>query len=199
VLINNARTAGVVPNATATSLGRVLRHLGTIMNPEEDVLVLYLTSHGTEKHRLSVVNGPMTLQDIDPAMLARMLDDARIKWRVLAVSACYAGGFIGPLKSETTLIMTAADARSQSFGCGAESDFTYFGRALFDEQLRETHSFIEAFERARQTIAEREATGKHRPSNPQIFVGSAMPGKLREVESQLQALPAVGPILEEDR
>src|SRR5262249_20718981 len=128
-LINNPKTATEVPIASATNLGRVLRHIGGLMNPEEDVLVLYLTTHGSDKHRLAVVNWPLALQDIDPPMLRRMLDESGIKWRVLAISACYSGGFIEPLKSETTLIMTAADAKSTSFGCGTESDFTYFGKA----------------------------------------------------------------------
>ena len=197
-LVNNARTAGTLPNATATDLGRVLKHLGGIMNREQDVLVLYLTAHGSERHRLSVVNGPMSLQEIEPRMLARLLDDSGIRWRVVAVSACYAGGFIEPLKSATTLVMTAADAVSQSFGCGTESDFTYFGRALFDEELRETHSLTEAFGRASEAIAGRERAEKHKPSNPQMFVGAAMTGKLREIESRLRFLPPGG-VLEEDR
>ena len=198
-LINNPKTAAVLPIATATNLARVLRHVGGLMDREEDVLVLYLTSHGSEKHRLSVVNWPLKLLEIDPRMLRRMLDDAGIKWRVLAVSACYAGGFVEALKSETTLVMTAAAANRQSFGCGAESEFTYFGKALFDEELRRTHSFTEAFESARRAIAERERAGKHEPSNPQIFVGAAMAGKLREVESRLRALSAAAPGADEDR
>ncbi len=57
------------------------------------------------------------------------------------VSACYAGGFIEPLKDDRTLVITAADAHHTSFGCGAESDFTYFGKAYFDQALRATYSF----------------------------------------------------------
>jgi hypothetical protein len=95
--------------------------------------------------------------------------------------------------------MTAADARRQSFGCGAESDFTYFGKALFDEELRRTWSFAEAFERARAAIAQRERAGKYEPSNPQMHVGGAMAAKLRAVESRLARLPAVPRVVEEDR
>jgi hypothetical protein len=199
-LINNPRTAREVPVASATNLARVLAHIGGIMNRDEDVLVLYLTTHGTEQHRLAVVNWPLRLRDIDPPMLRRMLDGAGIRWRVLAISACYSGGFIDALKSETTLVMTAADAMRQSFGCGTESDFTNFGRALFDEELRGTHSFTEAFERARRAIAERERRGGHEPSNPQIHVGAAIVPKLREIEARLYAWSAAGLVeLDEDR
>jgi hypothetical protein len=41
--------------------------------------------------------------------------------------------------------MTAADADHTSYGCGRLSELTFFGRALFDEQLRKTHSFEQAF------------------------------------------------------
>jgi hypothetical protein len=199
ILINNPQTAAEVPVASATNLARVLRHIGGLMNREEDLLVLYLTTHGTEKHRLSVVNWPLALQEIDPPALARMLEESGIKWRVLAISACYSGGFVDALKNDTTLVMTAAAADRQSFGCGADSDFTYFGRALFDEELRRTFSFAEAFQRARQAIAEREQAQKFLPSNPQYQAGAAIGGKLREVESRLQWLAALPPTVEEDR
>jgi Peptidase C13 family len=198
-LINNPKTAGVLPVASATNLARVLRHVGGLMNREEDVLVLYLTSHGSEKHRLAVVNGPLKLLEIDPQMLRRLLDDAGIKWRVIAISACYSGGFVDALKSETTLVMTASAANRQSFGCGTQSDFTYFGKALFDEELRRTHSFTEAFENARRTIADRERAEKHTPSNPQLFVGAAVTQKLREVESRLRAVGVAASGADEER
>ena len=39
--------------------------------------------------------------------------------------------------------------RQDSFGCGNDADFTYFGKACFDEALRRTDSFSDAFEMAR--------------------------------------------------
>jgi hypothetical protein len=77
-----------------------------------------------------------------------------------------------------------------SFGCGTESEFTFFGKALFDEGLRQTHSFTAAFEGARKRIAQREREQQFEPSNPQIHVGAAIAHKLREVESRLRALHA---------
>jgi hypothetical protein len=190
MLINNSKTVAEVPLASATNLTHVLRHIGRVMNREEDLLVLYITSHGSEKHRLSVVNSPLRLNDIVPVTLRRALDDSGIKWRVLAISACYAGGFIPALQNETSLIMTAADAMKASFGCGTESEFTFFGKALFDEGLRQTYSFTAAFEGARKRIAQREREQQFDPSNPQIHVGAAIVHKLREVESRLRALDA---------
>ena len=50
---------------------------------------------------------------------------------------------------------------------------TFFGRALFDEQLRKTLSFEQAFNAAVPVIKQREIEEKKDDgfSNPQIFVG----------------------------
>ena len=51
------------------------------------------------------------------------------------------------------MVITAAEATKTSFGCTDDADFTYFGRAFFDEALRQEHSLISAFHAAKQTIA----------------------------------------------
>lgn len=185
LLVNNPRTVTTLPIATATNLRHALRALGERINRDEDVVMLYLTSHGSRRFEFDVSFWPLALDDLTPATLKSMLDEAGIKWRVIVVSACYAGGYIGPLKDEQTLVMTAADATHTSFGCGAESDFTYFGRALFDEELRKTHSLPEAFDRARVSIRAREQAQGFQPSNPQIAMGSLMADKLARIAARL--------------
>ena len=100
------------------------------------------------------------------------------------MSACYSGSWIEPLASPTTLVMTAADAEHTSYGCGARSELTFFGRALFDEQLRVTRSFEQAHAAARAAIErrEREAGKSDGYSNPQIRVGE---GGIRDVLHRL--------------
>lgn len=186
LLVNNERTAMEYPFATATALERALRRIGGVMDRDEDVLVLYLTSHGSKEHELTTELWPYDLQQIDPAALRRMLDRSGIGWRVVVVSACYSGGFIEQLRDERTLVMTASDAASSSFGCGSDSDFTWFGKALFNEELRRTRSFTAAFERAAASIRRREAEEKRDPSNPQIFVGDRMRGYLTRLEARLE-------------
>ena len=72
----------------------------TVMNRDDDVLFLYLTSHGSEDHRFALEFWPLRLRDLDPPTLRQMLDAAGIRWRIIVVSACYSGGFIEPLKDE---------------------------------------------------------------------------------------------------
>jgi hypothetical protein len=187
-LVNNRATLEQLPIATVTSLRRALAGIAEKMDVEEDVLVLYLTSHGSKEHRLSVDLWPLALQEIDPANLREALDSSGIRWRVVVVSACYSGAYIEPLRSPQSLVITAAAATRQSFGCGAESEFTYLARALFDEELRKTLSFEEAFGQAKASIAERERAQGFVPSEPQIFVGEAIRGKLRALERRIRSL-----------
>jgi hypothetical protein len=79
------------------------------------------------------------------------------------------------------------------------SELTYFGRAMFDEQLRDTHSFEQAFANAVPIIKQREIdAGKDDGfSNPQISVGSGIRPLLQNLEKRLQALPQVLPNAQE--
>jgi hypothetical protein len=189
VLINNPKTIEEHPVASLTSLATALRHVGKLMNREEDVLVLYVSSHGSQAHKLSVEFWPLRLASIDPAALKGAVDQSGIKWKVIVVSACYSGGFVEPLKDDHTLIITASSPTKVSFGCGNESDSTYLAKALFDEELRKTYSFETAFSHARKSIEERERGQGFDPSEPQIFVGAAVRDKLAQIEQRLAARP----------
>ncbi|HEX5864347.1 MAG TPA: C13 family peptidase [Casimicrobiaceae bacterium] len=186
-LINNPRTMFETPFATVSNLRATLSAIGEIIDPEQDVVMIYLTSHGGRDHKLAVEFPPLQLDALAPATLKEMLDDAGIKWRIIVVSACYSGGFVEPLKDDYTLIMTASAADRTSFGCGRESEATYFGDALFQHGLRFEDSFVKAFNYAKQWIAERERAEKREPSNPQIFVGDEMAAKLPKLETELRA------------
>lgn len=186
-LINNPATLDEVPLATVSNLRQVLSHIGAIMNPEEDIVVLFITTHGSETHELAVQLRSLRLNDIKPADLKAALDAAHIPWRVLMISACYAGGFVEPLQDERTLIATAAAADKQSFGCGNESEFTYFGKAVLAEQLTIERHLPTAFANAADSIKAREAAEGKEASNPHLFVGSAIAPKLRRLAEQLEA------------
>jgi hypothetical protein len=104
---------------------------------------------------------------------------------VVVVSACYAGGFVEPLRDEHTLVMTAAAADRRSFGCSNEAELTYFGRALFADELAGRFSFAEAFHAARRRIEVREVEEGRTPSQPQMAMGAAIAERLEEIERRL--------------
>jgi peptidase C13-like protein len=194
VLVNNPQTMLDTPFATVSNLRATLSEIGDIINPDQDVVMLYLSSHGTKDHKLSIEFPPLQLDALAPKALKEMLDDAGIKWRIIVVSACYSGGFIEPLKDDRTLIITASAADRTSFGCGAESAATYFGDALFQHALRFEDSFLKAFEDAKKLIADRERSEKRQASNPQLFVGQSMAAKLPKLEAELRARRSSGTI-----
>ncbi|HUH95498.1 MAG TPA: C13 family peptidase [Casimicrobiaceae bacterium] len=193
-LINNPNTMLDTPFATVSNLRATLSEIGDIIDPDQDVVMLYLSSHGTKDHKLTIAFPPLQLEGLSPQMLKEMLDDAGIKWRIIVVSACYSGGFIDPLKDDRSLIITAAAADRTSFGCGTESAATYFGDAMFNHALRFDDSFVRAFEDAKKLIAERERAEKRTPSNPQIFVGRSMEVKLPKLEAELRQRRSGGTI-----
>lgn len=191
-LVNNRHTLLTRPIATVTNLAEVLKRVGETMNREQDILFLFVTSHGLPSE-IEVRFDPLELKQVYPATLRQALDEAGIKWRVIVLSACYSGTFVGPLQDDFSLIMTAADGDKTSFGCSDDADLTYFGRALFGEHLKATYSFEEAYRRAADTIAQWEKSRGYPPSHPQLHVGSAMAKKLKSFESRLTMAAAPAP------
>jgi len=192
-LLNHATTADSLPWATPLNLRRAVAALAERMDREHDVLVVYLTSHGASNFRLASEHWPLQVPWLTPNDLREALDEAGIRHRVIAVSACYSGGWVQPLAGDTTLVMTAADPDHTSYGCGHKSELTFFGRAMFDEQLRSTHSFEEAFAAAVPVIRRREEeAGKPDGfSNPQISVGAKIKPVLDALAKRLDgAAPA---------
>lgn len=183
-LINNPDSFDTAPIASKTSLDLALRRIGQKMNPESDVLFLYMTSHGlTNQFELS--NDPIDLDDIDPKWLRESLDQSGVRWKVIVISACYSGSFIPALQSADTLIITASAADRASFGCSNESDYTYFGRAFFDQAMREQHSLKDAFQQAAATVAKWEQAQGFEASEPQWVIGKNMELMLPQLEQQL--------------
>jgi hypothetical protein len=171
VLINSPRTVLDTPLATLTNLRAALSTVGQLIDPDKDLVVVYLSSHGTEDHQLLVSFPPLELQQLTPTALSRMFQESGIKWKVVIVSACYSGGYVEPLKDAYTVVMTSSRTDRRSFGCDNGSEFTYFGQALFQEALRKADSLLAAFDLARASIAAREKAERLTPSEPQLFVG----------------------------
>ena len=184
-LINHLETREHIPLATASNLRLALRQLGHLMDVDEDILVLYLSSHGSETHELAADFWPLPLNDLTPEMLKEYLDEAGIKWRVIMVSSCFSGGFVPPLENDNTLIATASAPNRSSFGCDDKRDFTYFGEALLRDQLPYRFSLVSSIETAIQSINEREILEKRDPSNPQLSVGDDIALKLEQLERSL--------------
>ncbi|MEZ1317392.1 C13 family peptidase [Pseudomonas fluorescens] len=156
------------PMATRENLRRAALTLAERSGPE-DLVFIYLTSHGTSEHELVLDQPRMELADLPADELAAVLAPLKNRDKVIVISSCYSGGFIPALKDERTLIMTASRADRVSFGCSEEANFTYFGDALFAQALNQTDDLEQAFKLARATVAERELADGFEASEPQIW------------------------------
>lgn len=180
VAINHADTVEDTPLANVSNMESLLAGLAQKMDTENDVLVMFLTSHGT-RGRFAVSFSGFSFNSLTPSALRTMLDTSGIKNRVLIISACYSGSFVEELAGDNTLIMTAASDSRTSFGCSNEREWTFFGDALFNHALRETYSFEAAFAKARETVGQWEREQGITPSDPQMSAGSAIHAKLKDV------------------
>jgi hypothetical protein len=187
LLANNPATVETVPLATIGNLARALAGVGARMDRENDVLFLFLTSHGAEGGWLSTRFEPVRPRAFVARQLDAALDDAGIRWRVIVISACFSGGFIVPLADPNSLIITAARADRPSFGCGHDGQFTYFGDAFFGRALPATDSFVDAYDAAKAQVATWEKAKGFQPSLPQLYVGDAIEAKLAEIAAAQSA------------
>lgn len=178
ILANNQDYVRTYPLANTHNLWESLESYADKMDLDEDILFIFLSSHGGKDHTLSTRFGNMNMNALSVKSLKNGLDGAGFKWRVIIVSACYSGGFIEPLQDENSLIITAAAKDRNSFGCGHDGEFTYFGEAFFGDHLKTQWSFIEAFNNAKADIKQREADQDYKASLPQIYVGEEIEEKL---------------------
>ena len=176
VRYNSKARAGALPPALMAAAAAA----GRVLDPEEDVAVLVLTSHGAPEGIGLIAGRQQRL--VRPADVAALLDATRARHRVLIVSACYSGVFARALADERTLVITAAAADRPSFGCRDGATWTYFGDAFFNRALRAEPRLDRAFARARELVTERERREGFDPSNPQIAGGAAVLARLRAAE-----------------
>lgn len=178
VLENHPSTLATRPLASWSNLDAALDGIALRMHPDQDILLLYLTSHGSEDHTLLVDMDPLPLDQISATDLSGILHKHNLPWKVVVVNACYSGGFVPPLRGPGTLVLTAARSDRSSFGCGSDSDITYFGKAWLVDALNHTDNFVDAFKQASRDIATWEMQEKLTPSEPQIDIGSGIQNQL---------------------
>lgn len=170
------------PSATPDDIAAAIGRVGAIIDSNEDLVVLFITSHGSPDGSVALREHNRLGASMRPTHFRDMLTAAGIRNRVVIVSACFSGAFIAPLMDENTIVLTAAAPDRSSFGCQPQRDWTFFGDAYFN-QVRENSSMLEAFDDAKVLIErwEREQNLSP-PSNPQRHVGARAADMLRRAE-----------------
>lgn len=179
------------PLATLDNLRRALAGVARAMDPEQDLLLLFMTTHGNRDHTLALSMPERFDATLAPRQLRDALDEAGIRNRVVVVSACFSGGFVPALASPDTVVMTAARRDRTSFGCGDTASATYFGRALLVEGMNRDGGLLQAFDYAKRQVSRRETMEGHTPSEPQLSAGEAILPRLQAWEATLAPAPRV--------
>lgn len=189
-LVNNMESIGGLPLANLPNLRSVLERLGRTIDPEEDIVFLYMTSHGSEDHYLSTDFGALLPNAISTQDLKQALDDSGIKWRIVFVSACFAGGFVDEIGDERTLVMSSA-GRDRETLLGSEDELSLFDALYFQDALQEDRSFERAFRTARERVTSLEEYWEMETSQPQIRIGAEIRARLAHLEGRLDGTQVV--------
>lgn len=172
VLANDEGSSKADAPASPESLSLALARVAELMDRQEDVLVLYSTSHGEPGVGLIYRDAQRGAGAIPPARLAAMLASLGFRNRLLILQACFSGQFVPALKDPGTIVVTAAAADRSSFGCQAGNDWTYFGDALVNHAFRQPLPLDIQLQRASALIAAAESRNELTPSNPQVSTGA---------------------------
>lgn len=172
------------PRGSFASLSIALARIAEVMDPAEDVLILYSTSHGLPAG-IVYYYGDQGYGTMSPLRLSSLLGELRISNRLIIINACFSGTFVRGLSSPTSVVISASAANRTSFGCAATNDWTYFGDAFINRALRRPQPLADAFAQAHIKITQWEADIAITPSEPQIGVGSQASGWLDALEGRM--------------
>ena len=186
-LINSNFSWQQIPLATITSIETMLQGVAAKMDPEQDILFVYFTSHGSKDFNFQLQQPGLDLLSLSAEKMGDILKKLPVRHKVVVISACYAGGYVQPVKDDNTMIIVAAAKDKPSFGCSDAAEMTYFGEAFFKDALPQSDSFIAAFDRAREIVRGREAKEGFDYSDPLIFKPTAIVERLQQWRIELGA------------
>ncbi|MFC6981489.1 C13 family peptidase [Microbulbifer taiwanensis] len=123
------------PLATRTSVRESLKALDAVMDPQEDLLLVHLVSHGGDTGDFKLAEKKLPLNDLSVADGKQWLDGLKARHQWIIVSACYSGLWKNALANSERAVFTSAAADRTSFGCSDDSERTWFSAALYGDAL----------------------------------------------------------------
>lgn len=211
VVLSAGKGAGVkrtYPAADPNNFNAVLGRIGRLIDPKEDLVVVFVTSHGGQDGAVAIQEQGRMGGALRAAHLRTSLMQAGIQTKLVIVSACFSGHFIMPFSDPSTVVLTAAAADKTSFGCEPSREWTFFGDALFNHALRGGNSLIAAYDEALTLItkwegdmqrdwaalpaAQRARQPEPLPSNPQRNAGDVAMAVVAKAESYGNAVACAG-------
>ncbi len=196
------------PAADPNNFNAAIGAIGRIIDPKEDLVAIFLTSHGGQDGAVAIQEAGRMGGALRAVHLRNSLQAAGITNKIVIVSACFSGHFILPFTDPNTVVLTAAAADKTSFGCEPNREWTYFGDALFNHSLRGGGSLMSAYDEALKLItkwetdlqvkwkampaAQRQREPEPAPSNPQSSAGDNAADVVAKAESYGNAIACAG-------
>lgn len=136
-------------------------------SPVEGCLV-HMTSHGTPGKGFYLSRAGY----LSPAAFEGLLNKAcGTAPTVVLVSACYSGQFITEgIKGPNRIVLTAARADRPSFGCSADTEYTYWDDCVL-KALPESKKWTDLYAKVQACVTQKESVLRVKPSEPQAFFG----------------------------
>ncbi len=165
------------PLATRTSVREALNALDGLMDPDEDLLLVHMVSHGLRNGDLVLDTRNLRLNNLTVDDGRDWLNNLKVKHQWVVVSACYSGQWVNALAAPQRAVFSSAAQDRTSFGCGDDSERTWFSTALYGEDMTAgIHDpdawFAAASDRVSAMEAE-QAVPEDEYSLPQKSVGKA--------------------------
>ncbi len=173
-----------LPRGSIRSLLISLAQIAQKMDANQDVLVLYSTSHGLPQG-LAYHYEDDGYGVLSPKLLAETFAELGIEKRLLLISACYSGVFVPAMASNDTAIITASADNRTSFGCQPDNDWTFFGDALVNRAMRKPLPLLMAHAEATRSIADWESRLRLPASLPQAHIGNGAMSWLSAIEANM--------------
>jgi hypothetical protein len=130
--------------------------------------LIHMTSHGVNGQGFYLSLAGVMPPDYLADLVNESCGDAPT---VILVSACYSGQFItDSLKGPNRIILTAARADRPSFGCSADTEYTYWDGCLLQE-IPNSATWPELYKNVNSCITAKETALGATPSEPQAFFG----------------------------
>lgn len=139
------------------------------VDPKTDGCLIFMTSHGAKNAGFYLKQAGMLPPQTFGQIVQATCGDAPT---VILVSACYSGQFItAGLEGDNRVILTAARADRSSFGCSADTKYTYWDECLL-ENVDGSSTWKELHENLKTCISKKEEVlTEFQPSFPQAYFG----------------------------
>jgi hypothetical protein len=172
--VNDASLLTEAPMATVTHLREALEEIAGAIDPDEDIVMIYLAGRSNADGSMLVSLPPLGLVQLSGAGLAHLLREAGIRWRVIVVATCLPQTFHDALADESTVVFSAAGRGERAAGCAHNGEPTVFADALFGESMTQSSSLTAAFEASQRKGAARNPA-------PSLHIGSAIAEQLKRL------------------